>query len=165
MLLLGFCAHTHTDIPHTQSHSQGGMCQFFLYNEVNQLYVYIYPLPHGPPSHPGAPSHPTPSHLGHHSTELSCLGYTMASHQYFTHVSVCMSIPTFQFIPLPSPPLSTCLFSMPASLFLPCKQVHLHRFSRVYIYKQYYTIFAFLFLTYFTLYDRTIGPSMSLQMT
>ena len=33
------------------------------------------------------------------------------------------------------------------------------------IYKQYYTMFAFLFLTYFTLYDRTLGPSMSLQMT
>ena len=34
-------------------------CQFLLYKEVNQLYVYIYPLPVGPPS-----LHPTP--LGHH---------------------------------------------------------------------------------------------------
>ena len=33
-----------------------------LYNEVNQLYVYICPLPLGPPSHPA----PNPTHLGHH---------------------------------------------------------------------------------------------------
>ena len=31
---------------------------FLLYNEVNQLYVYIYPLPPGPPSH--SMPHPTP---------------------------------------------------------------------------------------------------------
>ena len=27
------------------------LCYFLLYSEVNQLYVYIYPLPLGPPSH------------------------------------------------------------------------------------------------------------------
>ena len=27
------------------------LCQFLLYNKVNQLYVYIYPLPLEPPSH------------------------------------------------------------------------------------------------------------------
>ena len=37
-------------------------CYFLLYNEVNQLYVYLYPLLLGPPSHPS--SHPT--HLGRH---------------------------------------------------------------------------------------------------
>ena len=39
------------------------VCQFLLYNNVNQPYVYIYPLPLGLPSkHPpllmGPPSHP-----------------------------------------------------------------------------------------------------------
>ena len=28
------------------------LCLFLLYNEVNQLYVYLYPLPLGPPSLP-----------------------------------------------------------------------------------------------------------------
>ena len=40
------------------------LCWLPLYNEMNQLHVYIYPLPRVPPSHP----HPTtnPIHLGHH---------------------------------------------------------------------------------------------------
>ena len=40
---------------------------FLLYNEENQLYVYIYPLPLGPPFHP----HPTPLGLHRVLTELS----------------------------------------------------------------------------------------------
>ena len=28
------------------------LCQFLLYNEANQLYVYIYPISLEPPSHP-----------------------------------------------------------------------------------------------------------------
>ena len=34
------------------------LCQFLLYNNVDQLYEYIYPLPLEPPS--------TPTPLGHH---------------------------------------------------------------------------------------------------
>ena len=45
------------------------MFVFVLYNEVNQLYVYIYPLPLEPLSHP-APSHPSRSSQ---SAELSSL--------------------------------------------------------------------------------------------
>ena len=45
-------------------------CLFLLFNEVNQLYVYIYALPHEPPSHPHAISHPSRSSQ---STELSSL--------------------------------------------------------------------------------------------
>ena len=42
------------------------LCWFLLYNEVNQLCVYIYPLPLEPPLSPAPPRprHPTP--LGHH---------------------------------------------------------------------------------------------------
>ena len=53
------------------------LCEFLLYKIVNQLYVYIYPLPLGPPSH----------HLIYHpsrssqSTKLSSLCYTAASRQ------------------------------------------------------------------------------------
>ena len=36
------------------------VCQFLLYNKVNQLYIYIYPhissLSHLPPSHPPCPT-------------------------------------------------------------------------------------------------------------
>ena len=32
------------------------LCKFLLYNKVNQLYVYIYPLPLEPPSHPPYPT-------------------------------------------------------------------------------------------------------------
>ena len=38
------------------------LCQFLLYTEVNQLYIYMYSFPVGPPSL--LPPHPTP--LGHH---------------------------------------------------------------------------------------------------
>ena len=38
------------------------LCSFLLYSDVNQAYVYTYPLPLGLPSHPAPPSRP----LGHH---------------------------------------------------------------------------------------------------
>ena len=62
--------------------------------------------------------HPTP--LGHHSTNLSSRCYIAASPSYLTHISV--YIPVSQLVPpSPSPPVSTCLFSTSASLFLPWK--------------------------------------------
>ena len=48
------------------------LCQFLLYNKVNQLYVYIRPLPLGPSSHPTT-SYPSRSLQ---STELSSLHCT-----------------------------------------------------------------------------------------
>ena len=68
--------------------------------------------------------------------------YTAASHQLsILHMIVYMC--QFQ-----SPnsshsllyPMSTSLFSMSASLFLPCKQVHLYHFSRFHIYVLIYSI-------------------------
>ena len=49
--------------------------------------------------------------------------------------------------------ISTHLFSTAASLFLPCKSVHLSCFSRFHI-DALITIFVFLFLTYLSLYGR-----------
>ena len=55
--------------------------------------------------------------------------------------------------PSPSPTESKCLFFTSMSLLLPCiKDSHCH-FSKFHIYALIY-IFAFLFLTYFTLYNR-----------
>ena len=97
---------------------------FLRCNNVNRLYVYIYPLPLEPPSYPTLP-HSTP--LGHHRA----LNWTPCAIQQsptsicFTHSSVCMPILLSQFVPpFPSPPWSTSLFS--ASLFLPCKYVLLY---------------------------------------
>ena len=64
-----------------------------LYNEVNQLYVYIYPLPLGPPCHPFRSSQ---------STQLSflcCIYSSFPLAIYFTHGSVYLSFPVSQFFP------------------------------------------------------------------
>ena len=67
----------------------------------------------------------------------------------FSDVSVLLS----QFVPSsPFPAVSTSLFSKSASLFLPCKQVHLYRFSRFHMYVLIYnTCFS---LSDFTLCNR-----------
>ena len=44
----------------------------------------------------------------------------------------------------PSPPVSISLFSMSVSLFLPCKQVHWHHFSRFHIHALIPSSFLFL---------------------
>ena len=47
------------------------LCQFLLYNDVNQLYVYMYPLLPNPPAHPSRSSQ---------NTELNSLCQPAASH-------------------------------------------------------------------------------------
>ena len=135
------------------------VCYFLLYNKVNQLYIYIYPhissllcLP--PPTLPIPP-------LWSQSTELISRCYVTASHQLsILHliVYICPYIHYHShFVPAyPSPS--------------PCPQVHsivgLHLYSclapRFFItffffqipYICQHTVFIFLFLTYFTMYDR-----------
>ena len=118
------------------------LCQFLLYSEVNQLYVYLYPLPLGLPSHhPSPPSGPSRSVVTEHRAELPVLYRMFPLAIYFMHDSVYMSILISQFVPpSPSPPVSTCPFSMSTSLFLPCKLVHLYHFSRFHIYALIYDI-------------------------
>ena len=54
------------------------LCQSLLYNAVSQLYVYIYPLPLGTPSHLTPHSSWSPG-----STELSSLSYAAGSPRVF----------------------------------------------------------------------------------
>ena len=82
---------------------------FQVYSNVNQLYIYIYPL-----------FFRFFSHIGHYRV----LGRVPCAIQqvliiYFIYSSVCMSIPISQFIPSPLSPLVTIgLFSTSVTLFL-----------------------------------------------
>ena len=92
------------------------------------------------------PCPPTP--LGHHRA-LSCAPCTIY-HRFppaicFTHGGVYISIPTSQTIPpSASSTVSTHPFSTFASLFLPCKLVHLYHFSRFHI----YVLIRYLFFSF-----------------
>ena len=109
---------------------------------MNQLYVYIYPPPHGAPSHPRA--HPPRSSQ---RTKLSSLGYTAGPHQLsFKCGSVNMWILISQFIPH-SPschPLHPHLFSTSVSLVLPDTYTHLYHFPRFHIYTLTYNTYFWL---------------------
>ena len=139
------------------------LCQFLLYNEVNQLCVYIYPLPLGPPSHP-TPIPPIQV-VTEHRTELPVLHSKFPLAIQFTHGSVFMLNLISQFFPpSPSPAVSTCPFPMSMSLFLPYTQVHLYHFSRFHIYVLIYDICFSLSGLLHSVWQ-TLGPSISLQMT
>ena len=131
------------------------VCQFLLYNKVNQLYIYLYPhfsfLWRLPPTLPIPPLQVDTKHRDDLPVPCSCFPLVI----YFTFGSIYMSMPLSHFIPAyPSPS--------------PCHQVHsprLHlyscpapRFFRTFffldsIYMCQHMVFVFLFLTYFTLYD------------
>ena len=131
------------------------VCQFLLYNKVNQLYIY----PHIPSLLGLPPTLPIPplQVVTKHRADLPVLCGCFPLAIYFIFGSVYMSMPLSHFIPdYPSPS--------------PCPKVHslrLHlysypapRFFRTFfcfldsIYMCQHMVFVFLFLTYFTLYDR-----------
>ena len=132
--------------------------QFLLYNKVNQLYIYIYP-------HISSLLCLSPISLSYpsrwsQSTELISLCYVAASHQLsilhlVVYICPCHSLTSPQLnlrLPVSSSPFSTS-----ASLFLSCPQVLQNLFKIFFldsIYMCQHTVFGFLFLTYFTLYDR-----------
>ena len=92
-------------------------CSFLLYN-MNQLYVYIYPLSLEPPKAPI----PHFWIIIEHPAELPVLHRSFPLAVCFTCSSVYTSMLLSQFTPLPPPhSLSPCvqsLFSMSVSLFL-----------------------------------------------
>ena len=132
---------------------------FLLYNKVNQLYIYIYPhissLLHLPPTLPIPPLQVFTKHRIDLPVLCSCFPLAI----YFTFGSVYMSMPLSHFVPAyPSP--SPCpqvhslclpLYSCPAPMFFRNFFVLYCLYS---IYMCQHTVFVFLFLTSFTLYDR-----------
>ena len=104
------------------------LCQFLLYNEVNQLYECIYCLPLGPTSSLIPPSIPPIQVITEHRCELPVLYSRFPLASYFTYGSAYMSMLLSQYIPL-SPPspflMSTGAFSTSMSLLLPQSQVPL----------------------------------------
>ena len=128
------------------------LCQFLLYNKVNQLYAYIYPhipsLLSLPPTLPIPPLQVVIKHRA--DLPVLCSSFPLAI--YFTFGSVYMSVLLSHYVPASPPPtVSSSPFSTSASLFLPYHQAH---FLDSIYYMCQHTVFIFLFLTYFTLYDR-----------
>ena len=134
------------------------LCQFLLYNKVNQLYVYIYPhipsLLHFLPTLPIPPLQVVRKHRADLPVLCGCFPLAI----YFTFGSVYMSMSLSHFVPAyPSPPRIQV-----HSLCLHLYTCPTHRFFRTNfffyfldsIYMCQHTVFVFFFLTYFTLYDR-----------
>ena len=81
---------------------------------------------------------------------------------YFIHICQSQS-PNSSHPPRPFPPLvSIHLFCTSVALFLPCKPVHLHHFSRFHIYVLIYNFFSLSDLLHYVW--QSLSPSMSLQM-
>ena len=134
------------------------LCQFLLYNKVSQLYVYIYPhipsLLCLPPTLPIPPLQVVTKHRADLPVLCGCFPLAMC----FTFGSVYMSMPLSHFIPdytSPSPcpqvhSLCLRLYSCPAPRFF--RTIFFYFLDSIYMCQ--HTVFVFLFLTYFTLYDR-----------
>ena len=130
------------------------LCQFLLLlNKVNQFYVYIYP--HIPSLLSLPPTLPIPLPRPSQSIKLISLCYAAAPTSHPFYIWQCIYVnPTLSLRPsFPFSPMSSSWFSMSASLFLPGNQVH-HTIFLDSTYVCQYMVFVFLFLTYFTLYDR-----------
>ena len=80
------------------------VCQFLLYNKVNQLYIYIYPhissLLHLPPILPIPPLQTVTKHKA--DLPVLCSSFPLAV--YFTFGSVYMYLPFSRFLPTYLPP-------------------------------------------------------------
>ena len=136
------------------------VCQFLLSNKVNHLYIYIYPhIPsflHLPPTLPIPPLQVDTKHRADLPVLCSCFPLAI----YFTFGSLYMSMPLSHFVPA-YPSHSPCpqfhslhlhLYSCPAPRFF--RTIFWFFFFLDSIYMCQHTVFVFLFLTYFILYDR-----------
>ena len=130
------------------------VCQFLLYNKVNQLYIYIYPhiasLLRLPPTLPI----PLLQVDTKHRADLPVLcGFPLAI--YFTFGSVYMSMPlSLSQLTLPRPHVLKSIVYV--CVFIPVLPLGSSDpfFFLDSIYMCQHTVFVFLFLSYFTLGDR-----------
>ena len=110
------------------------LCLFLLYNKMNQLYVYKYPLVPGSPSYPIA--HTT--HLGHHRalSRVSCATQHITTTVCFNYY---MPIPVFP--SSPSPPTCVHMSVLYVCTSVPALQINLSvPFFRLHIYVLIYDI-------------------------
>ena len=132
------------------------VCQFLLYNKVNQPYLYTYPhissLLRLPPTLPIPPLQLDTKHRA--DLPLLCGCFPLAI--YFTFGSVYMSMPLSHFVPAyPSPSLCPQVHSLRLRLYsCPAPRFIRTIFFLDSIYMCQHMVFVFLFLTYLTLYDR-----------
>ena len=135
---------------------------FLLHSIVNQLYVYIYPLPLESPSHPL----PYSACLGHHRAPswAPCVMQQLPTSSQFIHSTVYMSTLSVN-LSHPHPlAASTNSFFTSARLFLPCKCVHQYHFSRIHVYVLIYDVWLSLSDLIHSVWQ-TQGSSTSLPLT
>ena len=131
-------------------------CQFLLYNKVNQLNIYICPhipsLLCLPPILPIPPLQVVTKHRADLPVLCGCFPLSIG----FTFGSVYMSMPLSHFAPAyPSPSLCPQVHSLVGLHLYSCPAPRLFMtFFLDSICMCQHTVFVFLFLTYFTLYDR-----------
>ena len=96
---------------------------------------------------------PSPTPLGHHRAPCrdGCV-IQQLSNSYLFYTWWCVYVDaTFSICPTL---LCSLVCPLSVSIFLPCKQVHQHYFSRFSIYVLIYSICFFFFLLYFTWYNK-----------
>ena len=108
---------------------------------------------------PTIPAH-HPSRSPEHHAELPVLHSIFPSAIYLTR----SSLYSLNSSHLHHPSMSTCPFSTSASLFPPCKTVHLYHFSRFHIYALTWNI-CLSISDLFHFVWQTVGPPISLWMT
>ena len=124
------------------------VCQFLLYNKVNQLYIYIY-IPISPLSCVSLP--PSLSHPSRwtQSTQLICLCYEAASHQLailhlVVYISPCHSLTSSQLTLPPPRVLKSILYICVYIPVLPLGSSEPFFFQIPYI----YSIYIYIYIPY-----------------
>ena len=94
------------------------LCQFLLYNKVNQPYAYIYPHIPALLSLPPTPPIPPLQVVAKHQADLPVLCGCFPLAVYFTFGSIYMSVPLSHFVPAyPSPSLCPQVHSLHLHLY------------------------------------------------
>ena len=132
------------------------VCQFLLYNKVNQLYIYIHPhissLLRLPPTLPIPPLQVVTKHRADLPVLCGCFPLAI----YFTFGSVYMSMPLSHFVPATFPLPHVLKSILYVCVFIPVLPLGSSEpfFFFDSIFMCQHTVSVFLFLTYFTTYER-----------